>query len=423
MVRFICQIISFQLLAAAFLTGCLALAQGPPPRGGPVSGDGREGDGERARIWRLAGWLKPEADLPDGREMRSVAIGDPATGEIFELSMIFPGPMASWPVALKATCREGEGGQRLSLSDIEPFGGDGVRGGEPSALAPCLAFLDSLLSRGQWLERPAFEDIEPGLWLAVLKANYGPRLGPKDVVIVKADMRLFRLAPYHEGESEGWARSPAAVLGWAGRLKDAALIFNAGQYYPDRRHMGLLIREGASLPGSAHKSWRGYVVQGPLEDGQGLPTTPEAQPAGPGWALIDEDTRLPGTPGPEAYSTVIQSYMVLDRLGRIRVRDTDRLASRSALGIDRDRMMWLVIVPGAISLYDLALLLQKLGLVAAVGLDGGLETQARLLAPEGPRIWLGSAANNFLGTFLVQDMSPSLPAGIALERRPGQAAR
>jgi hypothetical protein len=110
--------------------------------------------------------------------------------------------------------------------------------------------------------------------------------------------------------------------------------------------------------------------------------------------------------------------MVLDRLGRIRVRDTDRLASRSALARDRDGLLWLVVAPGAISLYDLALLLGRLDLVSAVGLDGGLETQVALATPEGLRVWLGTATNNILGTFLVEDLSPSLPAVIALERLP-----
>jgi hypothetical protein len=39
-----------------------------------------------------------------------------------------------------------------------------------------------------------------------------------------------------------------------------------------------------------------------------------------------------------------------------------------------------------------------------------------LAAPDGRRLWKGQAANNFLGTFLVDSLSPTLPAVIALER-------
>jgi hypothetical protein len=319
-------------------------------------------------------------------------------------------------VALKAECRPDDGGERLAISDAEPFGGASLRGAEPGQLMGCLAFLDGLLSQGQWLESPKFEIVEPGLELAVARARYGPRLGSRDLIIVKADLKVFRLAPYHEGESESWQGFPSSIKGWAKRLPQAALIFNAGQYYPDRRHMGTLLRDGSELPGKAHGSWKGFVVQGLRASSEGV------QDLSGGWALIDEDTRLPGALGPEAYATVIQSHMVIDRLGRVRVRDTDRLASRSALAIDQQGDLWLVAVPGAISLYDLGLLLKKLELVSAVGLDGGLESQVALKAGGEARYWLGRATNNFLGNFLVDDLTPPLPAVIALERLSPDAA-
>lgn len=356
------------------------------------------------------------------------------------LSMLYSDPLASWPVGYKAACRpEGSGGL-VSISDAKPFGGPNLRGAEPEVLRSCLKSLVETLGKGSWIEAPEFEEIEPGLFLAVAKARYGPRLGSREVVIIKADMSKFRLAPYHEGEREQWSAWPVGVKGWAERLPSAALIFNAGQYYPDRSHMGTLARNGSELQAKPHKIWKGFVVQGlksrqapePLEaseaeahnggdDNERLGAGDEVDSAagpviGSGWAVIDEDTRKPDAPGPEAYATVIQSHMVIDRLGRVRVRDTDRLASRSALAIDHDENLWLVAVPGAISLYDLALLLKKLDLVAAIGLDGGLETQVALKSPDGGRIWLGKASNNFLGNILVEDLTTSLPAVISLER-------
>jgi hypothetical protein len=329
-----------------------------------------------------------------------------------ELSLIYPEAMATSPAALKVGCRLEGAGEKVSLTDSKPFGGDNLRGGDKDLLTPCLEYFEGALAQGEWVEPPVFEEIEPGLWLAVARARFGPRLGARDVVMVKADMARFWLSPYHEGEKESWTGFPSTVKGWTKRLPRAALIFNAGLYYPDRLHMGALWRDGTELPGRLHADWKGFVVQGPLDGAED----------GPGWAIIDEDTRPEGSPAPSGFATMVQSHMVLDRLGRIRVRDTSRLASRSALAIDQGGLLWLVAVPGAISLYDLALLLGKLGLVSAVGLDGGLETQVALVAPDGPRFWLGSAYNNFLGNFLVEDMTPSLPAVIALERRPAEAA-
>jgi hypothetical protein len=177
--------------------------------------------------------------------------------------------------------------------------------------------------------------------------------------------------------------------------------------------MGTLKRDGRALPGPTHEHWKGYAVQGAAGGQAG--DQDEGQ-AGSGFDIIDEDTRRPEGQGPEAFATVIQSHMVLDRLGRVRVRDSDRLASRSALAVDRAGRPWLVTVPGAVSLYDLALLLGRLDLVAAVGLDGGLETQVALRSPGRSEDWLGSASNNFLGNLLVGDFTPSLPAVLALER-------
>jgi uncharacterized protein YigE (DUF2233 family) len=393
MIRLFFQTLSVNLLAGVLLTGCLALAQGPAP-GGRV-------DGELGTlIWRLGGWAEPRAALPSGGEERVAAAIDPRTGETYEVSLLYPEALAAWPVGLKAACRPAGAEAPLAVSDAAPFGGPNLKGAEPAALIDCLAALEGLLASGEWLTAPRFEEIEPGLSLAVSRAAYGPRLGSRELIVIKADMSRFRLAPYHEAEREGWSEFPAAVKGWAERLPSAVLVFNAGQYYPDRRHMGLLARDGLELPGRTHKSWKGFVCQGPAV----------------GWDIIDEDTRPPGAPGPESCPSLVQTHMILDRLGRLRVRDTDRLASRSALGLDREDRLWLVVVPGAVSLYDFGLLLARLELVSAVGLDGGLETQVALAAPEGPRIWLGSAANNFLGTFLVDNLTPTLPAVIALER-------
>ncbi|MDR2456775.1 MAG: phosphodiester glycosidase family protein [Deltaproteobacteria bacterium] len=407
MLRYIFQIISFQVLAGLFLAGCVALAQGPSSGGAEVADEA-----VRGLLWRLGGWVRPLESKQEGFFERAALAPGPKDGKSLSLSMIYSDALASWPVAIKASCLpNGKSGPIESVSDKRPFGGANIAGVPPESLAPCLASLVSALEEGVWIERPSFEEIEPGLFLAVSEANYGPRLGSREVVMIKASMSQFRLAPYHEGERDQWAASPVTVKGWMERLPSAVLIFNAGQYYPDRRHMGTLVRDGSELPGKTHESWKGFVVQGrrPSSEEQGAKSLKD-------WDLLDEDTRLPGALGPDAYATVIQTHMVIDRLGRVRVRDTDRLASRSALAVDSAGDLWLVAVPGAISLYDLGLLLKKLDLVSAVGLDGGLESQVALKAGGDAKFWLGRASNNFLGNFLVDDLTPPLPAVIALER-------
>jgi exopolysaccharide biosynthesis protein len=108
--------------------------------------------------------------------------------------------------------------------------------------------------------------------------------------------------------------------------------------------------------------------------------------------------------------------MVLDSLGRTRVKSTDRLASRMALGVDNEGNFVAVMALGAMTLSDLATLMDNLGLVSALGLDGGLEAQMAFNRPEGAEIFTGQYAYNFLGNFRIDDYLPTLPSVIAFER-------
>jgi hypothetical protein len=167
--------------------------------------------------------------------------------------------------------------------------------------------------------------------------------------------------------------------------------------------MGLLKRKGQIISKEVHLSWKGFVVQDPVDKGYQV-------------GILDLDTALENAPKPDSYGTVIQSYMVLDRLGRIRVKSTDRVASRMALGVDSAGNYIVVMALGAITLSDLATLMEHLGIATALGLDGGLEAQIAINRPEGLEILEGHYSNNFLGNFKVDDFQPSLPSVIALER-------
>lgn len=428
MIRFVCQTIYLLCFAALFFTGCLALASGKAG-GGQV--DDFADENLRALIWHLGGWLSPVGTDSAGRFLRSVALKGPDGADTLKLTMVFKEALDSWPMALEVSCRapKVEGLSKndltdlITLSDARPFGRENLSGhnGRKELLADCLSAFASQLGQGPWLEPLYFVPIEPGLFLAETSARFGPRLGSKDIIIFKASPDYFRLSPYHESEKDQWRDSPATIRLWAQRLPKALLIINAGQYYPDRSYMGILRREGLNLSAKPHRSWMGYVVQDKIESLESFKQQSDEQSTendsiASDWRLIDLDTMASGA-GPEEYATVIQSYMVLDQFGRVRVQKTDRLASRSALAIDQDGDIWIVLAPGALSLGDLALLLSHMPVVSAMGLDGGLETQVALKGLE-PKFWLGSHTNNILGNFMTKDFPPSLPAVIALERLP-----
>jgi hypothetical protein len=362
--------------------------------------------------------------------------------------MGFQDDLSVWPMALEAEClvRGQDGGSRLSvIKDARPFGQDNLSieqsGGEEDKkflkenkrqdsddksskkqnnylnsqdnterrliLENCLSEVSGSLSEGPYFEPFGWRLIETGLWRAETEARYGPRLGPREIVLIRVSPDHFRLSPYHESEKEGWREEPGNIGVWSKRLPEAPFIINGGQYYPDRRYMGTLRRQGKDIGGGGpHKTFRGFWVQDPVADGVERPDS----------SLIDLETIRVGEPGQDDYGTVIQSYMVLDRLGRVRVRKTERLASRTVLGYDHEGRAVFIMVKGAIAMSDLAILAQKLGLASALGLDGGLETQLVFNTANGAEIQVGRYANNFLGNFLVEDLSPSLPSVIAFER-------
>ena len=87
-----------------------------------------------------------------------------------------------------------------------------------------------------------------------------------------------------------WSRSgvdkPPSILGWHQATR-AIAVFNAGQYYPDWRYMGLLVSDGDTVSSRRHPEFQGALV-GRVKDGRldarvlDLATTPLLRDEG--WA-------------------------------------------------------------------------------------------------------------------------------------------
>ncbi|MDR1109438.1 MAG: phosphodiester glycosidase family protein [Deltaproteobacteria bacterium] len=415
MFRFFCQILYFAALPLTLLSGCIALAAGPPEGPGDFPPDGLL----RSQIWQLAAWLSPASGDRGGLVWREALVPQEAGRPPLRLAMAFADDLSAWPMAIEAECRldgPGDDGRVGFLRDARPFGqgnlsldsaGPAELRGGARIMEGCLGRAIDGLSLGPYLEPFEWELLEPGLWRARTRANYGPRLGPRDVFLVRASPDFFRLAPYHESEEGPWRERPGDIRAWARRLPGAPVLVNSGQYFPDRSYMGLLRRQGKDIGSRAHGAYRGFWVQDPSLG---------ADPGRPRATLLDREMVPEDDPGQEGYGTVIQSFMVLDRLGRTRVKRSERLASRAVLGLDRQGRAVVVLVKGAIALSDLAVLAQKMGLVSALGLDGGLETQMALNLPQGLEIQAGRYSHSFLGSFLAEELGQTLPSVIAFER-------
>lgn len=187
-----------------------------------------------------------------------------------------------------------------------------------------------------------------------------------DRVLVLRFVRPPELVPHHF-RATGLAQ-PMTIEAWRQRL-DAAVVFNAGQFDEMQNHLGWLKADDRWLAERVKSGWLGLLVSGPH--------------AGAPWAgIIDLETSSRDMV--DHYRHVVQSMMLVDEHGRVRVRDSDRAACRTVVAQDRTGRLLVLVTEGAVVLGDLARYLadSPLDIVRAMNLDGGLESQLAVHTPE-----------------------------------------
>lgn len=207
------------------------------------------------------------------------------------------------------------------------------------------------------LTAPDWAEVVPGVAFARVRATRYCRQGSSGVAVVRMDPYRCHIEPYHETEYS----TRATILEWQERLRTPVLL-NGGLYDLNRRHLGILRRRGRDLGGNRHETWKGVLALDPRE--AALPPAALLDLASPG------DVRLV-----EKYGTAVQSMMLFDTQGDIRVRKSDRIARRSAVAMDASGRIFLLVTEGAYTLWDTGALLRESGfeLVEALALDGGNE--------------------------------------------------
>ncbi len=370
----------------------------------------------REAIWRLA------AFVPGDPGQRTLVVDGVQGLPPVTIRLDFSEALDPWPESLSLSF-EAETGPpplRLTLSDRRPFGGPNVllenlparsAAGEEAADPPRL-FLDILtrLNERLGLKRPKLGRIQwrenaPGLEAARAVLFYGARIGPADLFLVRIDPSRYDLKPYHENEFPEEAQ--VNLSGWADRLKEASALINGGQYYPDRAYMGYLSRDGKIISPGVHPGWKAFLAFAP---------NPEAPAGHPRATVIDHEEKGRRLM-PEDYRHVVQSFMILDSEGRIRVRDSHNLAGRAAIGEDEGGRLILIMTPAAVSLHDLAVILKSsgLGLKRVMGLDGGFESQL-LVRQNGKAFFSGGQFSiTEKRALYVPGYHPTLPVVLAVE--------
>lgn len=194
------------------------------------------------------------------------------------------------------------------------------------------------------------------------------RKGSPQIVIVRAEPVRWRLDLFHyselPSENPDRAARPLDIEGWQEATR-APVIFNATQYYPDRAPMGLFVKDGRNLGTRQLKAWKGLLV-----------AEPDDTDLEPRVGILDLDFE-PFSLDANPYRRVAQSFMVLDRNAKKRVRRSDWHANRTIVATDLRGRLIVLHTRGAYTLWELAdwIAGSDLGVRHALSLDGGFEAQ------------------------------------------------
>lgn len=213
---------------------------------------------------------------------------------------------------------------------------------------------------GQRTGGPRWRELVPGVEFATLRGEPFCRSGSTTIAALRLDPARVRLRVRHySGEPE---RRPLGIVEWQ-RRSGALATFNAGQYYGDYSYMGLLSGGGRLISRREHPTYRAALVAGPRDGGA------RARVIDLSRERLDADSL--------GWAEVAQSFMLFDRAGTVRVRNSDLVANRTAVAEDRRGRLVVLTSEGGYTLHDFAQLLQRspLDLALAMAMDGGREAE------------------------------------------------
>jgi len=206
---------------------------------------------------------------------------------------------------------------------------------------------------------PGWRTLGPGLEFSTLRGDRWCRRGSGEVAVLRLDPALVPLRVRHYLLEPD--RRPLGIVEWHQR-SGARAVFNAGQYYPDLSYMGLLVSDGRVVSSRRHPGFQAVLV-----------ASGGARPRAHVLDLARDS--LAGPRG--GWSQIAQSFMLFDAAGGVRVRRSDKVANRTAVGEDEDGRIVVAVTEGGYTISDFAEMLRRspLGLTHAMSMDGGLEAQ------------------------------------------------
>jgi uncharacterized protein YigE (DUF2233 family) len=177
------------------------------------------------------------------------------------------------------------------------------------------------------------------------------------LIAVEIDPNRYRFT-VHYYQQDGLL-DPLDIRQWQERTGHD-LVFNAGLFRENYAYLGLLYGNGRSLGGKRHTTWLGLFVAEPAED-----RSSRARVMDLTFDTFDEQ-HVP-------YREVAQSLMLLDRTGKIRVRQTGKRAHQTLVAEQGDGHLLVLKTTEVVSLHALGECLRDTypSLRQVMAMDGG----------------------------------------------------
>jgi uncharacterized protein YigE (DUF2233 family) len=182
-----------------------------------------------------------------------------------------------------------------------------------------------------------------------------PDVAPLVAVEIDPDRYRFSVHYYQE---DGFS-DPLDIRQWQEQTGHD-LVFNAGLFRENYAYLGLLYGNGRSLGSKRHATWLGLFVAEPADD-----RSRRARVLDLSFDTFDEQ-RVP-------YREVAQSLMLLDRTGKVRVRQTGKRAHQTLVAEQSNGHLLVLKTTDVVSLYAIGECLRDAfpSLRQVMAMDGG----------------------------------------------------
>lgn len=192
-----------------------------------------------------------------------------------------------------------------------------------------------------------------------------PDIAPLVAVEIDPDRYRFTVHYYQE---DGFP-NPLDIRQWQERTGHD-LVFNAGLFRENYAYLGLLYGNGRSLGSKRHATWLGLFVAEPSED-----QSRRARILDLNFERFDEQ-RVP-------YREVAQSLMLLDRTGKVRVRQTGKRAHQTLVAEESNGSLLVLKTTEVVSLYAIGECLRDAhpSLRQVMAMDGGSSSDIAVSPP------------------------------------------